>query len=121
VNPVQRTPGARQRRHAGPADGTRLAAFCAQSRDCGRAKEDTMANPDQGAGNGSGRRRRGFAGMDPQRQREIAAMGGRAAHRSGHAHEFDSAEATRAGRKGGLMTGLHRQAARALATGGADS
>jgi general stress protein YciG len=78
-----------------------------------------MANPDQG--NGSGRRRRGFAGMDPQRQREIASMGGRAAHRSGHAHEFDSTEAAQAGRKGGLMTGIHRQAARARTAGDADS
>lgn len=55
-------------------------------------------------------RRRGFAGMDPQRQREIAAMGGRAAHRSGNAHEFDSAEAAIAGRKGGLAGGRRRVA-----------
>lgn len=42
---------------------------------------------------------RGFAGMDPQRQREIAAEGGRAAHASGNAHEFDSEEARAAGRQ----------------------
>ena len=36
---------------------------------------------------------RGFAAMDPQRQREIASLGGRAAHQSGHAHEFTSEEA----------------------------
>jgi general stress protein YciG len=37
--------------------------------------------------------------MDPQRQREIASLGGRAAHQSGHAHEFTSEEARAAGRK----------------------
>lgn len=44
---------------------------------------------------------RGFAGMDPAEQREIARAGGRAAHRSGHAHEFTPEEAAAAGRKGG--------------------
>ena len=42
---------------------------------------------------------RGFAAMDAQRQREIASLGGRAAHQSGHAHEFTSEEARAAGRK----------------------
>jgi hypothetical protein len=41
---------------------------------------------------------RGFASMDPQRQREIASGGGRAAHASGNAHEFTSEEAREAGR-----------------------
>lgn len=40
---------------------------------------------------------RGFASMDPERQREIAAQGGRAAHQKGTAHEFTSEEARRAG------------------------
>ena len=44
---------------------------------------------------------RGFAGMDPERQREIASEGGKAAHQKGTAHEFDSAEAQEAGRRGG--------------------
>lgn len=39
--------------------------------------------------------------MDPVRQREIASQGGRAAHRSGNAHQFTSEEAREAGRKGG--------------------
>ena len=42
---------------------------------------------------------RGFAAMDPQRQRQIASLGGRAAHQSGHAHEFTTEEARAAGRK----------------------
>ena len=51
--------------------------------------------------NAAGARRslRGFAAMDPQRQREIASLGGRAAHQSGHAHEFTSEEARAAGKK----------------------
>ncbi|MDF2464607.1 MAG: hypothetical protein K0Q43_2842 [Ramlibacter sp.] len=55
----------------------------------------------QGQDNSSKPRRspRGFAAMDPQRQREIASLGGRAAHQSGHAHEFTSEEARVAGRK----------------------
>ena len=43
--------------------------------------------------------RRGFAAMDPARQREIAAQGGRAAHESGNAHQFTVEEARAAGKK----------------------
>jgi general stress protein YciG len=46
-------------------------------------------------------KKRGFASMDPQRQREIASKGGRAAHQKGTAHEFTPEEAREAGRKGG--------------------
>lgn len=42
---------------------------------------------------------RGFASMDPARQREIASKGGKAAHEKGTAHEFDSAEARAAGQR----------------------
>lgn len=45
--------------------------------------------------------KRGFASMDPGKQREIASKGGRAAHAKGTAHEFTSDEARVAGRKGG--------------------
>lgn len=44
---------------------------------------------------------RGFASMDQDRQKEIASKGGKAAHLSGHAHQFTSEEAREAGRKGG--------------------
>jgi general stress protein YciG len=67
-----------------------------------------MASSNQGkqdgANQGTGQRRtsaRGFASMDPQRQREIASLGGRAAHEKGTAHEFTSEEARQAGSKGG--------------------
>ena len=39
--------------------------------------------------------------MDEDKQREIASKGGKAAHEKGTAHEFDSEEARKAGRKGG--------------------
>jgi uncharacterized protein len=58
----------------------------------------------QGGSNG-----RGFAGMDEDRQREIASEGGRAAHASGNAHEFDSREAQRAGQKGGEAVSEDRE------------
>jgi uncharacterized protein len=45
--------------------------------------------------------KRGFASMDPSKQREIASKGGRAAHAKGTAHEFTTDEARVAGRKGG--------------------
>ncbi|CAN5240312.1 hypothetical protein BH09BAC2_BH09BAC2_22310 [soil metagenome] len=44
----------------------------------------------------------GFAAMDPERRRAVAAKGGRAAHLSGNAHEFTTDEAREAGRKGGI-------------------
>jgi general stress protein YciG len=52
---------------------------------------------------------RGFASMDPDKQRAIARKGGRAAHEKGTAHEWTSEEARRAGRKGGLMSHQRRR------------
>ena len=37
--------------------------------------------------------------MDEEKRREVARMGGRAAHQKGTAHEFSSEEAREAGRK----------------------
>jgi general stress protein YciG len=48
-------------------------------------------------------KRRGFASMDPAKQREIARKGGKAAHEKGTAHRFTSEEARAAGRKGGRV------------------
>lgn len=53
---------------------------------------------------GGGGTGRGFAGMRPEKQREIAAKGGRAAHLKGTAHEWTSAEARIAGRMGGTIS-----------------
>lgn len=48
--------------------------------------------------------RRGFASMSPEKQREIASKGGRAAHAKGTAHQWSTEEARSAGRKGGQMS-----------------
>ena len=68
-------------------------------------QEYDVPNRNQNQGNhgddGRSSKGRGFAGMDAAQQRQIASAGGRAAHASGHAHEFSSEEAREAGRKGG--------------------
>ena len=53
---------------------------------------------------GERKERRGFASMTPEKQREIASKGGRAAHQKGTAHEWTSEEARSAGRKGGQIS-----------------
>lgn len=47
---------------------------------------------------------RGFASMTREKQRAIASLGGKAAHKQGTAHKWDSYEAQAAGRKGGLIS-----------------
>jgi general stress protein YciG len=54
-------------------------------------------------------RLRGFAAMDREKQREIAGMGGRAAHQKGTAHQFTPDEAREAGRKGGEAVSRNRE------------
>jgi general stress protein YciG len=53
---------------------------------------------------GERKERRGFASMSPEKQREIASKGGRAAHEKGTAHEWTAEEARSAGRKGGQVS-----------------
>src|SRR5213076_276929 len=65
-----------------------------------------------GSQGGGGTKNRGFASMDPARQREIASEGGKAAHQKGTAHEFTSEEARRAG----SMSHGNRQSAPAAAS-----
>ena len=47
---------------------------------------------------------RGFASMSPEKKREIASKGGKAAHALGTAHKWTSEEAQVAGRKGGSIS-----------------
>ena len=56
----------------------------------------------------NGTSKRGFASMDAETRRKIASKGGRAAHERGTAHEFSSAEAKAAGRKGGKARAKNR-------------
>jgi uncharacterized protein len=55
----------------------------------------------QGNKGGGGNSEKGFASMDPEKQREIAKEGGKASHEKGTGHEFTSEEAREAGKKGG--------------------
>ena len=57
----------------------------------GAGNKQSSGKGNQGTGS------RGFASMDPERQRAIASEGGKAAHEKGTAHEFTSEEARRAG------------------------
>jgi general stress protein YciG len=79
----------------------------ALQRAFGPTKGIIMSN--QGNRNQGDTSNRGFASMDEDKQREIASKGGRAAHESGNAHEFDSEEAREAGRKGGEAVSQDRE------------
>ena len=69
----------------------------------------------------TGKSRRGFASMDPERQKEIASKGGRAAHEKGTAHEWSSVEARNAGRKGGVTVSQDRAHMAAIGREGGES
>ena len=69
----------------------------------------------------TGKSRRGFASMDPARQKEIASRGGRAAHEKGTAHEWSSDEARHAGRKGGVTVSRDRAHMAAIGREGGES
>lgn len=69
---------------------------------------EAAAKPEEAAP--APRRPRGFAAMDRDKVREIARLGGKAAHQAGTAHEFTSEEARAAGRNGGLATHAKRRA-----------
>lgn len=51
---------------------------------------------------------RGFAAMDPTKQRQIASLGGTIAHERGRAREFTAEEARAAGSKGGRAVSQDR-------------
>jgi general stress protein YciG len=69
----------------------------------------------------TGKSRRGFASMDPARQREIASKGGKAAHEKGTAHEWSANEAREAGRKGGVTVSQDRAHMAAIGREGGES
>ncbi len=71
----------------------------------GKVEETTTAEPPPRK-----KARRGFAAMSAEKQKEIASLGGKAAHAKGTAHEFSPEEARNAGRKGGQAAQRARQA-----------
>lgn len=51
------------------------------------------------------KRKGGFASMDPEKRKQVAAMGGKKAHELGVGHRFAAGEEAReAGRKGGRVS-----------------
>lgn len=56
----------------------------------------------------TGKTKRGFATLSPERKKLIASLGGKAAHAKGTAHEFTADEARQAGRKGGLAVSRNK-------------
>ena len=58
-----------------------------------------VSTPENETPNAPVRRRRGFATMSPEKQREIASKGGRAAHEQGTAHEWTAEEARSASQR----------------------
>lgn len=55
------------------------------------------------------KQKRGFAGMDIEKRRRIASMGGKAAHKQGVAHTWTKETASLAGKKGGLNGGKSKK------------
>lgn len=91
-----------------------------------RERPREVANESRAPAGGSarsrgGRSNRGFASMDPNKQREIASKGGRAAHAKGTAHEFNSDEARDAGRKGGQAVSRNREHMAAIGRRGGEA
>ena len=78
------------------------------SRSLGNQGHESHSRGDHGSQHGD-TSRRAFASMDDEQQREIASKGGKAAHESGHAHEFNSEEAREAGHKGGEAVSKDRE------------
>ncbi len=69
----------------------------------------------------TGKSKRGFASMDRERQRAIAAKGGKAAHAKGTAHVWTASEAREAGRKGGEAVSQDRSHMSAIGKEGGES
>jgi hypothetical protein len=55
------------------------------------------------------KRKRGFAAIDPEYQRELASRGGRAAQAKGTGHKFTPEEASAAGQIGGRRVSENRE------------
>jgi uncharacterized protein len=80
-----------------------------ESRESGAHAENKQSTSSAEKSTTNRKDKRGFASMDAAMQRAIASKGGRAAHAQGVAHEFNSAEAREAGRKGGVAVSRNRQ------------
>lgn len=73
------------------------------------AMNDQQQESTSNSSNGRRSSNRGFAAMSPEKQKQIASEGGRAAHKLGVAHEWNSDEARKAGKKGGQIVSQNRE------------
>lgn len=71
--------------------------------------DTNMTSDQERAQNKTRTSKRGFASMDPARQREIASKGGKAAHQQGVAHQWSQEEARMAGKKGGEAVSRNKE------------
>jgi uncharacterized protein len=80
------------------------------------ARTEVQLTDDSSNGNGAKEpTKHGFASWDLEKRTRVAAKGGRAAHAAGTAHQFTSAEAKAAGRKGGIAVHAKNKAREAKA------
>ena len=77
--------------------------------EMGRGFDGTEQQQNVNSTSNGRRSARGFAAMSPERQKQIASEGGRAAHKLGVAHEWNSDEARKAGKKGGQIVSQNRE------------
>ena len=83
-----------------PPEGERRGPYVVSA----KTANGNTSTEDETVNTGEQKERRGFASMSPEKQREIASKGGRAAHEKGTAHEWSADEARSAGRKGGQVS-----------------
>ena len=111
VNKIRREKGETKAQRSGPKKSSIRTGSSKSKRAKVRATKSRRSSKSPARASRSRRASgtsRGFAGMSDQRQREIAADGGRAAHKQGTAHEFSPAEARKAGQKGGEAVSRNR-------------
>jgi general stress protein YciG len=65
------------------------------------------------------KQKRGLATASQETRIRVARIGGSAAHSSGNAHEFTTEEASKAGKKGGAVTGKNKKHMQAIGRLGA--
>lgn len=103
----RRSSSSRARSSSASRSRTTRSRSSSSSRGKSSARRSTSSSRRTASRRTSGSRR-GFAGMSDARQRQIAAQGGRAAHKQGTAHEFSTTEARQAGQKGGVAVSRNR-------------
>src|SRR6266496_225138 len=91
VNKIRREKGeTKSQRSGSKKSSTRAASSSRAAKPRATKSRSTRPRARTGRSRRASSNGRGFAGMSDQRQRRIAAAGGRAAHKLGTAHEFSA-------------------------------